>query len=77
VEGVWFINTGSVGRPDDGDPRSGYAILDLGSGGVRVCHHRLEYDVERAAGAIRACGLPEAFAQMALQGRSLYAVLSH
>ena len=77
VENVWFINAGSVGRPDDGDPRPGYAIMDLGSGGVHVCHHRLEYDVERAAGAIRACGLPEAFVQMTLQGCSLDAVLGH
>ena len=25
----WFINPGSVGRPDDGDPRASYAILQL------------------------------------------------
>ena len=75
VENVWFINTGSVGRPDDGDPRPCYAVMELGPGGMQLCHHRLEYDVERAAGAIRACGLPEAFVQMTLQGRSLDAVL--
>ena len=26
VDDVWFINTGSVGRPDDGDPRACYAV---------------------------------------------------
>ena len=25
-----FVNTGSVGRPDDGDPRATYALLELG-----------------------------------------------
>ncbi len=74
VDGVWFINTGSVGRPDDGDPRACYAILVLGPHYFRVWHYRVEYDVERAVAAIRAQKLPEAFAQMVLQGRSLEAL---
>ena len=75
VAGVWFINTGSVGRPDDGDPRACYAILHIGPRYFRVRHHRVEYDVERAAAAIRENKLPEAFAQMILQGRNLDAVM--
>jgi putative phosphoesterase len=75
VDGVWFINTGSVGRPDDGDPRAAYAVLDIGSEQLQVHHYRLEYDVARAVDAIRQCKLPEAFAQMMLQGRNLDAVL--
>jgi putative phosphoesterase len=74
--GVWFVNSGSVGRPDDGDPRTGYAVLELDQDGLDVHHHRLEYDVEKAVAEIHACGLPDAFAQMTLQGRSLDAVLS-
>lgn len=74
VGGVWFINTGSVGRPDDGDPRACYAVLWLGPRFFRVQHHRVAYDVERAAAAIRKHRLPEAFAQMVLQGRNLDAV---
>lgn len=74
VRGVWFINTGSVGRPDDGDPRACYATLSIGPGVFRVRHHRVEYDVERAVAAIRQNRLPEAFAQMILQGRSLEAI---
>ena len=27
LDGVRFVNTGSVGRPKDGDPRAGYALL--------------------------------------------------
>jgi putative phosphoesterase len=75
VDGVWFINTGSVGRPDDGDPRACYAVLTIDSETIEVCHHRVEYDVERAVAAIREHKLPEAFAQMTLQGRSLDTVL--
>jgi putative phosphoesterase len=71
VDGVWFINPGSVGRPDDGDPRACYAVLEITSASVDVRHHRVEYDLERAANAIREQELPEAFAEMVLQGRSL------
>jgi len=66
-----FINTGSVGRPDDGDPRATYAVLKLKRKMVEVRHYRVEYDVDQAAGAIRNQQLPEEFAQMLLQGRSL------
>jgi putative phosphoesterase len=69
--GVWFINTGSVGRPDDGDPRACYAILHIGPESLEVEHYRLEYDIERAVAAVRDYGLPENFARMILQGRSL------
>ncbi len=75
VDGVWFINTGSVGRPDDGDPRACYAILEIESDKIQVQHYRVEYDVERAVAAIRERKLPEPFAQMLLQGRNLDAVL--
>lgn len=75
VCGVCFINTGSVGRPDDGDPRAAYAILDIGPGLFEVSQFRVEYDVARAVAAIREHNLPEAFAQMMLQGRNLDALL--
>jgi putative phosphoesterase len=74
VDGVWFINTGSVGRPDDGDSRAGYAILTLEQSNLEVRHYRVEYDVEKVVAAIRERGLPEEFAQMMLQGRNLDAV---
>ena len=71
---VLFINPGSVGRPDDGDPRASYAIADFdpsAARGVKVRHHRVSYDVEAAADALRREGLPEAFAQMAIRGLAL------
>jgi len=71
VDGAWFINTGSVGRPDDGDPRACYALLELAPGRLAVEHRRLEYDVERAVNEIRARGLPAEFGEMLRQGRAL------
>jgi len=71
VDGVWFINTGSVGRPDDGDSRACYAILEFDSSSLEVEHHRVTYDIDRAVAAIRERRLPEIFAQMILQGRSM------
>lgn len=68
---TWWINTGSVGRPDDGDPRACYAVLRLTSRQVQVRHFRVEYDLQAAVDGIRRSRLPESFAQMVLTGRSL------
>jgi len=62
VDGIHFVNTGSVGRPKDGDPRAGYVLLDIGNGDVRVEFVRVTYDVDAAAEAVIAAGLPEDFA---------------
>jgi diadenosine tetraphosphatase ApaH/serine/threonine PP2A family protein phosphatase len=63
VDGVHFVNTGSVGRPKDGDWRAGYVRLDVDeTEGARVEFRRVEYDVERAAKAILASTLPDDFA---------------
>ena len=75
VDETWCINTGSVGRPDDGDPRACYAVLQIGDGTFQIDHFRLEYDLASAVAAIHDRGLPEAFAQMLIQGRNLDAVL--
>lgn len=74
IEGAWFINTGSVGRPDDGDPRACYAILSIGQDLFQVEHYRVAYDIARAVNAIQAYGLPETFAQMLILGRDLESV---
>ena len=69
VEGITFVNTGTVGRPKDGDPRAGYALLDLTADGIGAGYVRVEYDVERAAGAIRESDLPNEFADHLMAGR--------
>ena len=65
-EGV-VLNPGSVGQPRDRDPRAAYALLDLE--GPSVTERRVEYDVERVAGAIRDAGLPAATAKRLADGR--------
>ena len=58
VDGVLFVNDGSVGKPKDLDWRACYAILDNGG----VSFRRVEYDMHAAAAAIRATDLPHEFA---------------
>jgi putative phosphoesterase len=75
ADGIWFINPGSVGLPVDGDPRASYALLQFGAKEIQVTHHRVAYDVEQMATALRDARLPTAFAEMFRQGRDLEAVL--
>ena len=64
IAGIHFVNTGSVGRPKDGDWRAGYVLLDIsGEEQSRVEFIRVEYDVEEAARAILGSELPNDFAE--------------
>ena len=63
VGGMHFVNTGSVGRPKDGDWRAGYVLLCVGEGPVNVEFVRLKYDVDEAMRAIRESDLPDDFAE--------------
>lgn len=63
IEGIHFLNTGSVGRPKDGDWRAGYVILDVTGGHIAVEFVRVEYDLERAMEGIRKSNLPDDFAE--------------
>lgn len=56
------INTGSVGKPKDGDPRAGYVLMEWTGGQPHVTMIRVSYDVERAAQAIEKSQLPDEFA---------------
>ena len=69
------INTGSVGKPKDGDPRGCLVLLDiaddagpLNPDGMRIDFIRFDYDVERAARAIEESPLPDAYAEMLRNG---------
>lgn len=62
VEGIHFVNTGSVGRPKDGDWRAGYVLLEFDDGAPRVTRVRVEYDIARAMQGIRTSALPDEFA---------------
>ena len=61
VEAGTVFNPGGLGQPRDGDPRASYAILDTIT--RRIDFHRIEYDVESAAGMILDSGLPEFLAR--------------
>ncbi len=65
-----------MGKPKDGDPRSGYVLVALDAerpksdrGYCRTELVRVEYDVEEATRAIEASPLPNAFARMLREAR--------
>jgi len=68
VDGVHFVNTGSAGRPKDGDWRAGYVLLDMSEGGCRVEFVRVEYDIDATVAGVRAAGLPEEFVEFLRTG---------
>jgi predicted phosphodiesterase len=68
VDGVHFVNTGSVGRPKDGDWRAGYVLLDVDAARVDVEFVRLEYDLDEAIAAIHASDLPNELADVLAAG---------
>jgi len=68
VEGIQFLNAGSVGRPKDGDWRACYAILNIDTSGIRGEFVRVSYDVEAAARAIIESDLPNEFASVLRSG---------
>lgn len=68
VDGIHFVNTGTVGRPKDGDPRAGYVILDLGTNSFDAAFIRIVYDVERAVRGIEESELPNEFAEFLRTG---------
>jgi len=75
VGGIHFVNTGSVGRPKDGDPRAGYILLDVAEPervGVEIV--RVDYDVEQTARAILASSLPDDFADYLRTGGTSTAI---
>jgi predicted phosphodiesterase len=56
VSGMVVVNAGSVGLPDDGDPRAAYLLLD----GSEAVIRRVEYDVEGEIHALSRRGTPRA-----------------
>jgi putative phosphoesterase len=58
VDGVLFVNAGSVGKPKDLDWRACWVMLDAATPTL----HRVSYDVAQAAAAIRSTELPHEFA---------------
>lgn len=59
---VLFVNSGSVGKPKDGDPRAGWLELRAADTYVDVEMHRVQYDADTVADELREAGLPAEFA---------------
>jgi len=62
-----LVNVGSVGQPRDQDPRAAYAVYDTDESTIWI--KRTEYDVDAAAEAILAAGLPATNADRLSHGR--------
>ena len=71
IAGKLFVNTGSVGRPGDGDTRAGYVVLEISEGQIAARIKRVGYDVGRTVKTIHESDLPDEFALMFQQGRKL------
>jgi diadenosine tetraphosphatase ApaH/serine/threonine PP2A family protein phosphatase len=63
----WLLNPGSVGQPRDGDPRAAWLALDTDA--WTAVYHRVEYDIDGAADAIRDAGLPDLLADRLYLGQ--------
>ena len=68
VDGILFVNTGSVGRPKDGDPRAGYVLLNVDGDQRHAEFVRISYDVAKATKAIADSDLPNEFADYLTTG---------
>jgi diadenosine tetraphosphatase ApaH/serine/threonine PP2A family protein phosphatase len=71
VDGIHFINPGSVGRMFDGDPRASFAVLRIASGKIAVKHFRIPYAVEAVVADLKNQELPDIYAKMFQDGRKL------
>jgi predicted phosphodiesterase len=60
---IHYVSDGSVGKPKDGDWRACWAELLLGDGStVETIFHRVTYDIDAVATAMRSAGLPDTLA---------------
>ena len=62
----YFINTGSVGQPRDGDWRASYCIYHPGKNYLEA--RRVEYDINTAQDKVVAAGLPQRLADRLAMG---------
>ena len=63
IDGIHFLNTGSVGRPKDGDWRAGYVRVAVDGDRIEPEFVRVEYDLDDAMQGIRESELPDEFAE--------------
>lgn len=71
VDGVHFINPGSVGRMFDGDSRASFAILKISSEKIGVEHFRIPYPVKAVVKSLNKNRLPNIYTEMFQIGKKL------
>jgi putative phosphoesterase len=69
VDGVHFINPGSVGRMFDGDPRASFAILKVSLERISVEHFRIPYPVKEVVKGLKKNHLPDIYSKMFRTGK--------
>lgn len=70
-QGIW-VNAGSAGRPTDGDPRAALAFLEKHPQGWEASIHRIPFDLEAAAEAIRSANMPFSAKMIQTQRRACW-----
>lgn len=70
IKNKLFINTGSAGRPKDGDNRACYCIVEIGTN-VNIKFIRVPYDVEKVAKEIEKTELLDEFAELLRTGKEI------
>ena len=68
INGKLILNPGGVGQPRDRDPRASYMLLEVEEGHVSFTHHRVEYDIDKAAREIIRAGFPRYLADRLYYG---------
>jgi putative phosphoesterase len=70
------INTGSVGKPKDGDPKGCFVLLEIDENttlkdpaSVSIQFVRFQYDIEKAARGVEESILPDEYAGMLREGK--------
>ena len=71
VDGVHFINPGSVGRMFDGDSRASFAILKVSNKNITVEHFRIPYPVDEVVSGLKKNDLPFIYEKMYRKGKKL------
>jgi putative phosphoesterase len=72
VDGVTFVNPGSVGRPVNGEPKAEYAVLTLNP--LSVEFRKVNYDIEVLANDMRKRSMPEDCVQVMLRAVPLESI---
>lgn len=58
VDDTWFVDVASLGFPTDGNAETTYTEIIFDNNAWNITQHRVAYDVEATAAAIKASGMP-------------------